>query len=210
MPMPEAPQDPSWLRWLSRQALRLGAGRVQAGVAGVAVLAVLALAQSASLLDAPTRDVVLAGVAIAALLAAATLASLLVGVAARLEGARRQMGVQAIQDDLTGVHNRRYFLAAAEREWSRCRRYDTDAALLLIDADHFKSINDTHGHACGDALLRDMARATAQSLRQPDVLARFGGEELIVFLPHTDPLGRWTSPSACACAWATCGWPGRG
>jgi len=76
-----------------------------------------------------------------------------------------------------------------QREWDRARRYSTPAALLLIDADHFKRVNDTHGHLCGDELLRCIAQTVADQLRQADVLARFGGEELIVFLPHTDPLG---------------------
>lgn len=187
--MSAAPEDPPWLRWLSRQVLRLVPGRVQAAIAAVAIAVVIGIAHGASALEGRAQHLLLTVAAIVAVLAAGALASLLVAAAARVEQARRQMGVLAIQDDLTGVHNRRYFLAAAEREWSRCRRYGTDAALLLIDADHFKSINDSHGHACGDALLREIARATAQSLRQPDVLARFGGEELIVFLPHTDPLG---------------------
>jgi diguanylate cyclase (GGDEF)-like protein len=77
----------------------------------------------------------------------------------------------------------------AEREWSRSRRYEMSGALLLIDADHFKLVNDRHGHQAGDALLREIAHAAARSLRQPDLLARFGGEELVVLLPHTDPLG---------------------
>ncbi|MFZ5542645.1 MAG: diguanylate cyclase [Pseudomonadota bacterium] len=97
--------------------------------------------------------------------------------------------LHATHDELTGVHNRRHFTALAERELARCRRYQTAGALLLVDADHFRRINDTHGRACGDALLREITRVTQASLRQPDLLARFGGEELIVFLPHTDPLG---------------------
>jgi len=80
-------------------------------------------------------------------------------------------------------------MGIVQREWERARRYDMEAAMLLIDADHFRHVNDTHGHLCGDALLRAIAEAVAGSLRQTDVLARFGGEELIVFLPHTDPLG---------------------
>jgi diguanylate cyclase (GGDEF)-like protein len=76
-----------------------------------------------------------------------------------------------------------------EAEWDRARRYGNSAALLLIDVDHFKLVNDTHGHLCGDELLRRIASAAAELLRQPDVLARFGGEEFVVFLPHTDTLG---------------------
>jgi len=107
----------------------------------------------------------------------------------QLELERQKVGVLATQDELTGVANRRHFMTVAQREWERARRYDTDAALLLIDADHFKFVNDRHGHLCGDELLRRIALAAAGSLRQPDVLARFGGAELVVFLPQTDPLG---------------------
>jgi diguanylate cyclase (GGDEF)-like protein len=102
---------------------------------------------------------------------------------------REQLAVLATHDDLTGVHNRRHFMTVVQHEWDRARRYDTQAALLLIDPDHFKRINDNHGHLCGDELLRCIAGAVRETLRQADVLARFGGEELVVFLPHTDPLG---------------------
>jgi diguanylate cyclase (GGDEF)-like protein len=106
-----------------------------------------------------------------------------------LEDARSKLGLLATLDELTGANNRRHFMAVAQREWDRARRYNTSAALLLIDADHFKQINDQYGHLCGDELLRQIARAAAASLRQADVMARFGGEEFIAFLPHTDPLG---------------------
>lgn len=106
-----------------------------------------------------------------------------------LERARARMAVLATQDPLTGVHNRRYFFEIAEREWSRCKRYSEDAALLLIDADNFKAINDVYGHQCGDKLLVAITRAVRTTLRQPDLMARFGGEELVILLPHTDPLG---------------------
>ncbi len=76
-----------------------------------------------------------------------------------------------------------------EREWSRAQRYETAGALLMLDLDHFKTINDRFGHLCGDALLRGVAEALQQTLRHPDVLARFGGEEFIAFLPQTDALG---------------------
>ena len=106
-----------------------------------------------------------------------------------LESARAQLDVLATRDELTGVHNRRQFLVLADREWSRCRRYDMPAALLMIDVDLFKRVNDTHGHLAGDLMLREIARAAGDTLRQPDLLGRFGGEEFMVFLPHADPLG---------------------
>ena len=106
-----------------------------------------------------------------------------------LEAARARLDVLATRDELTGVHNRRQFLVLADREWSRCRRYDMSAALLMIDVDHFKAVNDTHGHLAGDLMLREIARAAGETLRQPDLLGRFGGEEFVIFLPHADPLG---------------------
>ena len=106
-----------------------------------------------------------------------------------MERLRGELALLATRDDLTGLHNRRHFLDLAQREWDRARRYGTAAALLMIDADYFRSINEKHGQHCGDALLRGIAQAVRAQLRQPDVLARFGGEELVVFLPHTDPLG---------------------
>jgi diguanylate cyclase (GGDEF)-like protein len=95
----------------------------------------------------------------------------------------------AVDDDLTGVSNRRHFLQTVDREFARCRRYGEEGALLLIDADHLRRINEHMGQQCGDALLMEVTRRVGTTLRQPDLLARFGGAELAVFLPKTDPLG---------------------
>jgi diguanylate cyclase (GGDEF)-like protein len=95
----------------------------------------------------------------------------------------------AVDDDLTGVSNRRHFLQTVDREFARCRRYGEEGALLLIDADHLRRINEHLGQSCGDALLMEVTRRVGLTLRQPDLLARFGGAELAVFLPKTDPLG---------------------
>lgn len=92
-------------------------------------------------------------------------------------------------DELAHVNNRRQFLRIVDREWARCRRYGDDGALLLIDADHLRRINDSMGQHCGDAVLLEMTRRVSATMRQSDILARFGGAELAVFLPHTDPLG---------------------
>jgi diguanylate cyclase (GGDEF)-like protein len=80
-------------------------------------------------------------------------------------------------------------MATLQREWNLARRHAQIGTLLLIDADGFKGINDTHGHLCGDALLCLLAKTIGGSLRQVDLLARFGGEEFIVFLPLTDSFG---------------------
>ena len=154
-----------------------------------AMLAVLLAAGAASLAD----NVPVGFTVAVALLCALTLTPLiawpLLRVLRNLEAARAQLDVLATRDELTGVHNRRHFLVCADREWERCRRYDMSAALLMIDVDLFKRVNDTHGHLAGDLMLREIARATGDTLRQPDLLGRFGGEEFIVFLPHADPLG---------------------
>lgn len=93
------------------------------------------------------------------------------------------------RDALTGAYTQQHFVAAADREWSRIRRHGEDAALLMIDVDHFKRLNDEHGDACGDAMLVEITRQASTTLRPYDLLARFGGGVLVVYLPHTDPLG---------------------
>ena len=94
-----------------------------------------------------------------------------------------------IRDALTGAYTQRYFIAAADREWSRIRRHGGDAALLMIDPDHLGSINDAHGMDCGDAALVQLARLVTATLRQYDLMARFNAGVLVLYLPHTDPIG---------------------
>ncbi|WP_018880786.1 GGDEF domain-containing protein [Thioalkalivibrio sp. ALE30] len=89
-------------------------------------------------------------------------------------------------DALTGVGNRRHLEEQLDREIARAERNAGPLTLAFLDIDHFKRYNDTHGHAAGDALLRDMVRAWRPSLRPTDLLARFGGEEFVIVFPHTD------------------------
>jgi diguanylate cyclase (GGDEF)-like protein len=89
-------------------------------------------------------------------------------------------------DPLTGLNNRRAFYDLTTPLWSNALRYGHDLSVFLLDLDHFKQINDAHGHAHGDAVLKAVSGVLRQAVRQGDVLARWGGEEFIVFLPESD------------------------
>ncbi len=89
----------------------------------------------------------------------------------------------ATTDALTGAANRRHFLAIAEAELARVQRFERPAALLMLDLDFFKQVNDTHGHAAGDAVLKTFAATVRDSLRKVDRMVRLGGEEFGVLLP---------------------------
>ncbi len=91
----------------------------------------------------------------------------------------------ALTDSLTGLYNRRYLVAHAARLVERTRAAAKPLAVLLIDIDHFKSVNDNHGHAVGDEVLRQVAERMSVSIRNVDLLARFGGEEFVVLMPDT-------------------------
>jgi diguanylate cyclase (GGDEF)-like protein len=93
----------------------------------------------------------------------------------------------ADHDHLTGAASRRAFFAFAEREHARAQRHAGGLGLLLVDVDHFKRINDTHGHGVGDQVLRDLVRHTQEVLRKIDYCARIGGEEFAVLLPDASP-----------------------
>jgi diguanylate cyclase (GGDEF)-like protein len=95
----------------------------------------------------------------------------------------------ASTDALTGLTNRRRFMEVAAQELARARRYGSSLALIVIDLDHFKRINDQHGHLVGDQALVHAARVLASSVRDVDVIARHGGEEFAVLLPMTDAKG---------------------
>jgi diguanylate cyclase (GGDEF)-like protein len=95
----------------------------------------------------------------------------------------------AVLDPLTGVHNRRAFFEAAERELSRSIRYQRPLAVIMIDVDKFKSINDTYGHPAGDIVLKTIAETIRAQLRDLDLFARYGGDEFIALLPEIDFTG---------------------
>jgi len=95
----------------------------------------------------------------------------------------KQLEVAATTDDKTGVYNTAGWHHTAEREFHRSRERESPFALLMIDLDHFKRINDTYGHLVGDAVLRAVAQAIKSEVRDRDAVGRFGGEEFVVLLP---------------------------
>ena len=106
---------------------------------------------------------------------------------AELQNALARIHKLATRDDLTGLVNRRHMEELAAMEQRRGMRSGSLPCLCLVDIDHFKRINDHHGHAAGDEVLRLFARHAAASMRETDVLARWGGEEFLVMLPDTRP-----------------------
>jgi diguanylate cyclase len=102
---------------------------------------------------------------------------------AEIEALQQQLRDQANRDALTGLFNRRYLVATLERELARCRREGQPMALLMLDVDHFKAINDHHGHRAGDETLRRMGQLLASSTRKEDIPCRYGGEEFVLLMP---------------------------
>ncbi len=104
----------------------------------------------------------------------------------RLDRAETHLRRLASEDDLTGVYNRRHILTLAEHEWARVERYGGSFSLIVLDVDHFKRVNDTHGHAAGDKVLQTLASVCRTQMRHTDIVGRLGGEEFLIVLPNTD------------------------
>jgi diguanylate cyclase (GGDEF)-like protein len=102
---------------------------------------------------------------------------------------QQELAFLADHDALTGLYNRREFMRLAEREMLRATRVPCETALIMVDLDYFKKINDRHGHPGGDAVLQAVAQRLGRALRSTDTLARLGGEEFIVLLPNTGSEG---------------------
>ncbi|HRO61498.1 MAG TPA: GGDEF domain-containing protein, partial [Burkholderiaceae bacterium] len=100
-----------------------------------------------------------------------------------------QLREQANRDPLTGLYNRRFFDTVIDRELARSAREGKPLALMLIDIDHFKQINDTHGHLAGDRVLGRLAAVLGENSRGTDVVCRFGGEEFVMLMPDMPAVG---------------------
>lgn len=109
-------------------------------------------------------------------------------VGVSLERARLFQEVQslALTDPLTGLHNRRSLFELGRVEFSRAHRLDREFSCMMLDLDHFKQINDTHGHPAGDQVLKEFAYRCKCSVREIDLVGRYGGEEVIILLPDTN------------------------
>ncbi len=107
----------------------------------------------------------------------------------KLREAQRKLEEQSITDGLTGLKNRRFFDERLQEEFKRAQRYGDTLSLIMIDLDHFKEVNDRHGHPAGDVVLREAAALIRASIRDPDICARYGGEEFAVILPKTHMAG---------------------
>ena len=124
--------------------------------------------------------------------AVAVLAGQLSGLRARLNDQKAELAaaleriqLQAIRDDLTGLANRRHMMDVLSQEHARCARSGQAFCIALIDIDHFKRVNDAHGHAVGDEVLRVFAEIGRVEMRDADLLSRWGGEEFLVLMPDT-------------------------
>lgn len=107
----------------------------------------------------------------------------------QLQSANSQLQQLSRTDRLTGLFNRGYWEECLSQEFARHQRYRNTSALVMFDIDHFKKVNDTHGHQAGDAVIRLVAELTQQHVRNTDIAGRYGGEEFVVLLPDTDMKG---------------------
>lgn len=109
-------------------------------------------------------------------------------VGQRMWGLRERLRAAAITDGLTRLYNHDHFNRLLDREFSRARRYGRPLAVILLDIDHFKAINDTFGHLAGNAVLEELGRLLRDNARDVDMVGRFGGEEFIVLLPESSAI----------------------
>ncbi len=122
---------------------------------------------------------------------------LVVNLVSHWRDRERRLEELAKTDPLTCLYNRRFFMELFERELEKARRYNQPLSCVMVDLDHFKQINDRHGHLAGDQVLVSAARAMKAGVRTTDLLARYGGEEFVIVLPLTDAAGAQELAERC-------------
>ena len=152
---------------------------LRAAVVPAAAATAVVISRGAGALPPPVLVVLVPGASVAALVA----------VRQRLERERDAMRDHALNDPLTGVPNRRSLIGRADYEVARHTGARASFAVVMLDLDGFKPLNDRFGHAAGDDLLREVAVSVKRSLRAPDTVARLGGDEFCVLAPETDERG---------------------
>ncbi|HEY0072612.1 MAG TPA: diguanylate cyclase [Abditibacteriaceae bacterium] len=170
-----------------------GAGQTDVHSQNAPILALIgAQSDQNALCDAGVDDFLSENATDAEIKARFSLAVRLGRLQRELQSTREELSRQVQVDDLSGALNRRYFFQAAYRECSRARRYGEALSCLMVDIDHFNLYNTTFGYACGDFILREIATILKNSVRDTDLVARFGGSKFVVLLTHTDTEGAVT------------------
>lgn len=113
-------------------------------------------------------------------------ARLMYNMITNLKNAREELRYKASHDPLSGLYNRRHILEQMQQSISQALRYKHAFTIVMLDLDHFKQVNDVHGHAAGDQVLSNLAEILRENVRNSDIPGRWGGEEFIVLLPHTE------------------------
>ena len=104
----------------------------------------------------------------------------------QLQEANARLELLATIDQITQIYNRHYFFQIAQHFWEEARRYGFPLTVMMMDLDEFKSVNDTHGHIFGDYVLQQASARLKSNTRKSDILARYGGEEIVLLAPNTD------------------------
>lgn len=188
MEKPLAAQD-ALLDWL----MGIGVGRAVAFIALFSITASILLTATSMAIfmpGIPLEDWLYITIAVPGIISP-LVGFVIMSLAYQLAAAKATLTEMAETDPLTGIGNRRRFFQIAVREIERSRRDGSALALLMVDIDHFKALNDRYGHAAGDIALRQLAQCCTNRLRATDLFCRWGGEEFIVLLPQT------TLPAAC-------------
>lgn len=174
------------------RAARLGLVGALIGVGAPGGWLLVELMRGHGVVEALTRDPLLYSYMLFACVAAFAIFGAVLGRQEdRLLQVTHKLDELAITDNLTGLHNRRYFMRRLEQAVAQSVRRHEDLALAIVDLDHFKGINDRHGHPVGDAVLQAAAAAMAGEVRVGEVVARVGGEEFAVLMPGADAAQAW-------------------